>query len=63
MELLTGQQLRHASGPRGYPAETVLGRAQKTLQDYRRACEPLSERRPAHRHRPLRAGRGARPPR
>ena len=26
-------------GPQGYPPETVLGRAQRTLQDYRRACE------------------------
>ena len=46
MELLT-QQAFGTLGSRGYPANTVLGRAQKTLQDYRRACEKSSLRRPA----------------
>jgi hypothetical protein len=46
MELLT-QQAFGTLGSRGYPARTVLGRAQKTLQDYRRACEKSSLRRPA----------------
>ncbi len=40
MELLTRQSFG-TLGPRGYPADTVLGRAQKTLQDYRKACESL----------------------
>ncbi|MBI5259871.1 MAG: AAA family ATPase [Burkholderiales bacterium] len=55
MELLTG--VRFGSlGPGGYPADTVLGRAQATLQAYRRACESLDARRPARRP------RAARPP-
>lgn len=53
MELLTGQAFG-ALGPGGYPADSVLGRAQKTLQDYRRACQatgaPRPER-PLHRQR------------
>lgn len=52
MELLT-QQSFGALGPSGYPVETVLGRAQKTLQDYRRACENLDPRKPTHKMRPL----------
>jgi len=43
MELLTGRAFG-TLGPRGYPAETVLGHAQKTLQDYRRACESAEAR-------------------
>ena len=38
MELLTGLRFG-ALTPRGYPADTVLGRAEKTLLEYRRACE------------------------
>ncbi|MBT9502296.1 MAG: AAA family ATPase [Burkholderiaceae bacterium] len=38
MELLTGLPFGELQG-RAYPADSVLGRAQKTLQDYRRACE------------------------
>ncbi len=57
MELLTRQSFG-ALGPGGYPAETVLGRAQKSLQDYRRACENLDTRRPTHKMRPLSLPRG-----
>ncbi|MDP1899982.1 MAG: AAA family ATPase [Rubrivivax sp.] len=56
MELLT-----HASfgtlGAQGYPADTVLGRAQRTLQDYRRACEATDTRRSGRATRPLRASK------
>jgi predicted ATP-dependent protease len=48
MELLCGQRFGEL-GAGGYPAETVLGRAQKTLQDYRKACQASGakpERRP-----------------
>jgi predicted ATP-dependent protease len=43
MELLA-QRRFGALGPQGYPAETVLGRAQMTLKAYRRACESLDPR-------------------
>jgi predicted ATP-dependent protease len=52
MELLT-QRSFGVLGPGGYPAETVLGQAQKTLQDYRRACENLDTRKPIHKMRPF----------
>jgi len=48
MELLCGQRFGEL-GAGGYPADTVLGRAQKTLQDYRKACQASGakpERRP-----------------
>jgi len=48
MELLCGQRFGEL-GVGGYPADTVLGRAQKTLQDYRKACQASGakpERRP-----------------
>ncbi len=48
MELLTGLPFGEL-GAGGYPPDTVLGRAQKTLQDYRRACQASGakpERRP-----------------
>ncbi|MDP1655665.1 MAG: ATP-binding protein [Hylemonella sp.] len=48
MELLTGLPFGEL-GTGGYPPDTVLGRAQKTLQDYRRACQASGakpERRP-----------------
>ena len=38
MELLTGQRFGTLAAS-GYPADTVLGRAQRALQAYRRACE------------------------
>jgi predicted ATP-dependent protease len=56
MELLTGQAFG-TLGPRGYAAKTVLGRAQKTLQDYRRACQDMDG------HKPVRKPRTAGPPR
>lgn len=40
MELLTRQSFG-TLGPAGYPADSVLGRAQMTLRHYRRACESL----------------------
>ena len=52
MELLTGQCFG-TLGPAGYPPDTVLGRAQKTLQDYRRACESMGTHRPVRKLRPL----------
>jgi len=48
MELLTGLPFGEL-GAGGYPADSVLGRAQKTLQDYRKACQASGakpERRP-----------------
>lgn len=48
MELLTGQPFG-ALEVNGYSAASVLGRAQKTLQDYRKACQASgakAERRP-----------------
>jgi predicted ATP-dependent protease len=45
--LLTGWPFGQL-GAGGYPAHTVLGRAQKTLLDFRRACEDLAQ----HRARP-----------
>jgi predicted ATP-dependent protease len=57
MELLS-QQSFGTLGPRGYSAETVLGRAQRTLHDYRRACENLEKRSPIRKMRPFRLTRG-----
>ncbi|HCY14694.1 MAG: ATP-dependent protease [Curvibacter sp. GWA2_64_110] len=48
MALLTGLPFGEL-GTGGYPPDTVLGRAQKTLQDYRKACQASGakpERRP-----------------
>ena len=56
MELLTGQPFG-SLGPHGYPADTVLGRAQATLLDYRRACEQTS----GTRHSPQRRLRPGQP--
>jgi predicted ATP-dependent protease len=39
MELLTGQPFGEISSAGAYPDESVLGQAQKTLQDYRHACQ------------------------
>lgn len=55
MALLAGRDFG-TFGPQGYPPETVLGRAQRTLQDYRRACERVGAgggQRPVRRGRPL----------
>jgi predicted ATP-dependent protease len=38
IELLTGMPCGLPGTPRGYASDTVLGRAQETLQGYRRAC-------------------------
>jgi predicted ATP-dependent protease len=57
MELLTGQPFG-SLGPHGYPADTVLGRAQTTLLDYRRACAQAAD---THRTLPRRLRPG--PPR
>ncbi|MBX3602068.1 MAG: AAA family ATPase [Rubrivivax sp.] len=56
MELLTG----HAFGERGeqgYPPDTVLGRAQATLQAYRRACAAADHERRPRALRPLKRSR------
>ncbi len=48
LELLTGLPFGEL-GAGGYPPDTVLGRAQRTLQDYRKACQASGakpERRP-----------------
>jgi len=47
MELLTGARFGEL-GPQGYPSDTVLGRAQRTLQAYRRACEGATAHKPGH---------------
>ena len=52
MELLTNTSFGVKS-TQGYPADTVLGRAQRTLQEYRRACETLDSRKRSHSLRPL----------
>jgi predicted ATP-dependent protease len=51
MTLLCGQPFGEL-GTGGYAADTVLGRAQKTLQDYRKACQ-ASGARPERRPRTL----------
>lgn len=45
MELLTGVAFG-VLGEGGYPADSVLGRAQKTLQDYRKACLAAGQHKP-----------------
>jgi predicted ATP-dependent protease len=62
MELLTGTRFG-ARGPEGYPAETVLGRAQETLKDYRRACETHGQRKRSRKPKVDSAQRGERRPR
>jgi predicted ATP-dependent protease len=62
MELLTGTRFG-VLGPEGYPAETVLGRAQETLKDYRRACESHGQRRRSRKPATESARRGERRPR
>jgi len=48
MELLCGLPFGQRE-PGGYAADTVLGRAQKTLQDYRLACQAAGVDKPARR--------------
>jgi hypothetical protein len=45
----------------GYPAESVLGLAQKTLMRYRQACEALGDHPGQPRPRKFNAGRPPRP--
>lgn len=47
MALLTGRPYG-SLGPGGYPAGSVLGQAQRTLQAYRRACQAVGEPRPSY---------------
>ncbi|MBX3637470.1 MAG: AAA family ATPase [Rubrivivax sp.] len=56
MELLTGWPFG-TLGARGYPPDSVLGRAQATLQDYRRACEVTNLRRRPRALRPFKRPR------
>lgn len=59
MELLTGVRFgsREAGG---YPPDSVLGLAQKTLQKYRQACEGLESHPPERRPRKLNTSRAPR---
>jgi predicted ATP-dependent protease len=51
LELLTGLNPGKADNVGLYPGDSVLGRAQTTLQAYRRACqEAAGDRKPAHKH-------------
>ena len=59
MELLTGVPFGKQQVS-GYPPDTVLGRAQKTLQKYRLACEALGSHRPEQAPRKLKAARAPR---
>ena len=47
MALLTGHPYGESQA-NGYPVDSVLGRAQATLLEYRRACESLEWRRSSH---------------
>jgi hypothetical protein len=50
LELLTGLTAGMADNVGVYPADSVLGRAQTTLQAFRLACqEAAGDRKPAHR--------------
>lgn len=54
IELLTGCSAGMAAGlvnaAAGYPHDSVLGRAQKTLQAYRRACQLADHPKSGHKH-------------
>jgi predicted ATP-dependent protease len=51
LELLTGLTVGTADNLGLYPTDSVLGRAQTTLQAYRIACqEAAGDRKPAHRY-------------
>ena len=47
--LLTGWPSGQTAGPAGYAADSVQGRAARTLQGYRRACQRAEATRPLHR--------------
>ena len=46
LELLTGQPFGALDAAGAYPAGSLLGQAQKTLQDYRRACQQSGPHKP-----------------
>jgi hypothetical protein len=50
IELLTGQAAGNANDAGNYPRGSVLGRAQKTLQAYRHACQASEHTRTVHKH-------------
>lgn len=50
MELLMGLPAGLADGAGDYPHGSVLGRAQKTLQSYRRACQASEHPKSVHKH-------------
>jgi predicted ATP-dependent protease len=54
MELLAGLPFGELGSAGGYPPDSVLGRAERTLKDYRRACLAAEQHPSARRPRPLR---------
>lgn len=59
MELLTGLPFGHLDG-QTYPRDTVLGRAQRTLQEYRQSCDlPRAPHTPRRLHKLHPDGRGS----
>jgi predicted ATP-dependent protease len=54
LELLTGMPFGALGSTGGYPPDSVLGCAEKTLKDYRRACLAAEQHPSARRSRPLR---------
>lgn len=46
MELLTGRPFGEVNAAGAYPPDSVLGQAQKTLQDFRLACQLSGEYKP-----------------
>lgn len=54
MELLTGKPFGEANSAGAYPRESVLGQAQKTLQDFRDAVQMSAEYKPGRKTRPQR---------
>jgi predicted ATP-dependent protease len=54
MELLAGQPFGEMSSVGTYPTQSVLGQAQKTLQDYRHACQLSGKFTPARKRKSTR---------
>ena len=50
IELLTGEQAGSANAAGIFPRNTVLGRAQKSLQAYRKACQESGSTKTIHKH-------------
>jgi predicted ATP-dependent protease len=50
LELLTGMPFGEMNSAGVYPLDSVLGHAQKTLQDYRRACQLSGQHKPERKH-------------